>query len=207
MISTAVPVIRTRVAKIYQRGWGRSSTEKRKGTNTYLIINMLIAYLNSRLATTSQYKPSPPRCGYLWDHYRCWATKTYFIKTQSGHILLRSRCFLWKRRPLSIAGPPSSATRPTQSDVDPPVSHGGQTVSQRTHHGCSTNLSMCERSLVGRGEDEGTIWLITCISISVCIVIAVLVLFCSIIEVTRNAWAPMILLVNKIRKIIAVIQY
>ena len=44
----------------------------------------------------------------LWDIYRTITAaglyRHYFIKTQSGHILVRNRQFIQKRSPLSIAG-------------------------------------------------------------------------------------------------------
>ena len=95
----------------------------------------------------------------LWDIYGTITAvgpyRRYFIKTQSGRILVRNRRFIRKRSPLSIAGP-SPILPPNPLNPDRPLSPVVLAALpidpfgyQRIQHGSSAPL-LTHQSLVGR---------------------------------------------------------
>ena len=96
----------------------------------------------------------------LWDIYgtitAVGACRRYFIKTQSGRILVRNRRFIRKRSPLSIAGP-SPNLPPTPPEPRPPeprrsarTSHRPLRLSEDLTDDGSSALLLTHRRLVGR---------------------------------------------------------
>ena len=89
----------------------------------------------------------------MWDIYGTITAvgpyRRYFIKTQSGRILVRNWRFIRKRSPLSIAGPsPSLPPNPPEPHRSARTSHRPLSY-QRIQHGSSAPL-LTHQSLVGR---------------------------------------------------------
>lgn len=95
------------------------------------ITNMPIAFQSSRSATRWQCRTQHRKCGTLYGTITATGShQQYFVETRSSHVLVRNRCFLWKRTPVSITGPAGDQS-PTPDEPPPPHSESPPTRVRR----------------------------------------------------------------------------